>query len=155
MGEYMSAISSITVYDGAATPVLHTLLAVSISKGADGVISAVYREAIASLPVEAQVRAEIRQKTLKSGVVETRFRVVVPVMESISGQNAAGYTASPKVAYEDTEEWVSYSHPRSVTTGRRLAKQLLTNISNNVTTSVAAATAGPFDEAVCGLLMPT
>lgn len=151
----MANIANITVFDGAATPVSHTLNAVSIAKQSDGSILAIWREGIASLPAEAQVRAELRQKVLKSGVVETRYRVVVPVMESVSGQNASGYTAAPKVAYEDTEEWVSYSHPRSSVAGRRLAKQILTNISNNVSTTVAAATAGPFDEAVSQLLMPT
>lgn len=150
----MSGIANITVFDGAATPVSHILNAVSLTNQ-NGSIVALYREALASLPIEAQVRATMTQKVLKSGVVETRIRVVVPVMESISGQNAAGYTASPKVAYEDTQEWVSYAHPRSTTAGRRLCKQILTNLSNNVSTSVAATTAGPFDEAVSGLMMPT
>jgi len=151
----MANIANITVFDGAATPVSHTLVAVSVTRGPDGTITALWREGLASLPVEAQVRAEMRQKVLKSGVVETRMRVVVPTMESISGQNAAGYTAAPKVAFEDTQEWVSYSHPRSTITSRRLAKQLLTNISNNISTTVAAASSGPFDEAVSQLLMPT
>ncbi len=151
----MSAIANITVFDGAATPVSHTLYPVSISRQPSGEILAVWREGNTSLPVEAQIRIEMRQKVLKSGVLETRTRVVVPTMESISGQNAAGYTAAPKVAFEDTQEWVSYAHPRSTIAGRRLAKQLLTNISNNISTTVAAATAGPFDEAVSQLLMPT
>lgn len=152
----MAQIANIAVYDGASTPVLHTLLPVSVSKTEqdDGIVAR-WREGIAALPIEAQVRAECRQKVLRSGVIETRYRVVVPVMESISGQNAAGYTAAPRVAFEDTEEWVSYAHPRSTVTSKRLAKQILTNISNNVSTSVAAATSGPFDEAVSQGLMPT
>lgn len=150
----MASIANVTVFDGAATPVSHTLNAVSITKE-NGTTLAVWREGLSSLPVEAQVRVEMRQRTLKSGVLETRTRVVVPVMESIGSQNAAGYTAAPKVAYEDTQEWVSYAHPRSTTAGRRLAKQILTNLSNNVSTTVAAATSGPFDEAVSQQLMPT
>jgi len=150
----MANIANITVFDGAATPVSHSLLAVSITKE-NGVTFALWREGVAGLPVEAQVRCEMRQRILKSGVVETRTRVVVPVMESVSGQNALGYTAAPRVAYEDTQEWVSYAHPRSTTTGRRLAKQILTNLSNNIATTVAAATAGPFDEAIAQQLMPT
>jgi len=150
----MANIANITVFDGAATPVSHTLNAVSITKE-NGVVTALWREGIVSLPVEAQVRCEMRQRVLKSGVLETRTRVVVPVMESVSGQNAAGYTAAPRVAYEDTQEWVTYAHPRSTVTGRILAKQILTNLSNNITTTVAAATAGVFDEAVAQQLMPT
>lgn len=150
----MSSIGNITVFDGAATPVSHTLYPVSITRN-NGEIIAMWREGNTSLPVEAQIRVEMRTKVLKSGVVETRTRVVVPTMESISGQNAAGYTAAPKVAFEDTNEWVSYAHPRSTIAGRRLAKQILTNFSNNISVTTAAAVSGPFDESVSQLLMPT
>jgi hypothetical protein len=150
----MANIANITVFDGASTPVSHVLVPVSVSKES-GSVHAIWREQLASLPTEAQVRLEMKQRTLKSGVVETRTRVVVPVMESISGQNAAGYTAAPKVAFEDAYEEVSYAHPRSTITGRRLAKQILTNLSNNVSTTVASATAGVFDEANVQQVMPT
>lgn len=150
----MSAMANIVVFDGASTPVSHTLVPI-FSKAENGVQLALWREQIASLPNEAQVRVEMRQRKLKSGVVETRTRVVFPVMESISGQNAAGYTAAPKVAYEDANEWVNYAHPRSTITGRRIAKQVLTNVSNNISTTVAAATAGVFDEAAVQSVMPT
>jgi hypothetical protein len=151
----MSNIANITVFDGAGTPVTHTLVPVYQGKEKDGSLKALWREQLASLPAEAQVRVEMTQRVLKSGVLETRTRVVVPVMESISGQNAAGYTAAPRVAFEDTQEWVSYAHPRSTITSRRLCKQLLTNLSNNISTSVAAATSGVFDEAVSQIVMPT
>lgn len=151
----MSNIANITVFDGAVTPVSHTLVPVFQGKDADGVVNALWREQLASLPTEAQVRIEMKQRKLKSGVIETRTRVVVPVMESVSGQNSMGYTAAPRVAYEDAAESVSYAHPRSTIAGRRLAKQILTNLTNNVSTTVAAAVAGPYDEAVSQLIMPT
>ncbi|DAD52478.1 coat protein [ssRNA phage SRR5467090_3] len=150
----MANIANIVVFDGAATPVSHTLVPVEVSKE-NGLIQATWREQIATLPTEAQVRVEMKQRRLKSGVVETRTRVSVPVMESVSGQNAAGYTAAPKVAYEDAYEEVSYAHPRSTITSRRIAKQILTNLSNNVSTTVAAATSGVFDEANVQQVMPT
>lgn len=150
----MANIANIVVFDGAATPVAHTLVPVEVSKE-NGLIQASWREQIATLPTEAQVRVEMKQRRLKSGVVETRTRVSVPVMESVSGQNAAGYTAAPKVAFEDAYEEVSYAHPRSTITSRRIAKQILTNLSNNVSTTVAAATAGVFDEANVQQVMPT
>lgn len=150
----MSAITDITVFDGAATPVSHTLKAISVVKE-NGLYNALWRETVSTLPTEAQVRAELKQRVLKSGVLETRLRVVVPVMESISGQNAAGYTAAPKVAFEDAQEWVSFAHPRSTITSRRLAKQILTNLSNNVSTTVAAAVTGVFDEAISQQILPT
>jgi hypothetical protein len=40
-------------------------------------------------------------------------------------------------------------------TDRRLARQLMVNASGNISTSVAAATAGPFSELFDQLVMPT
>lgn len=150
----MSAIASITVYDGAATPVLHTLLPISVTRQG-GAVVAYYREGLASIPTEAQIWATCKSETLKGGIVRSEWTVGVPVMETISNQNAAGYTAAPKVAYTDKNSWISFSHPRSTITSRRLCKQLLTNISNNIATSVAAATSGPFDELVSQQISPT
>lgn len=150
----MSGIANIVVFDGASTPVSHTLVPITVTKE-NGLINALWREQLATLPTEAQVSAEMKQRTLKSGVVETRFRVSVPVMESVSGQNAAGYTAAPKVAFVDAYEEVSYAHPRSTITSRRICKQMLTNIANNVSTTVAAPTSGVFDEGFVQQVMPT
>lgn len=150
----MANIANITVFDGATTPVSHTLVPVSIRAEA-GAIVALWREALAGLPAEAQIRYSETMRILKSGVVEVRCRVDVPVMEAVAGQNLSGYTAAPKVAFVDSDEWVKRAHPRSTTTGRRLSKQILANISNNVSTTVPAAVVGPFDDAVSGLFMPT
>nr|UJQ85781.1 MAG: hypothetical protein 2 [Leviviridae sp.] len=150
----MSAIANITVYDGAATPVSHTLTAISVTRE-NGVVKAEWREALAGLPVYAQVRATMTLQKYKSGVYRVETRVVVPVMESISGQNAAGYTAAPKVAYENTIVLIGFFHERSDATGRRLVRQLAVNIGNNVTTSVAAATTGPLPELFDLLTAPT
>lgn len=150
----MSAIAAITVFDGAGTPVTHTLSPVSISK-VDQVITAVWRESNAAVPVDAQISLTLRQSTSSKGVVKSQFTMDVPVMESISGQNAAGYTAAPMVAYIDRNEWTSYAHPRSTVTSRRLARQLLVNFSGNISTTVAAATSGFLPDAVDQLFAPT
>lgn len=151
----MSQQSNITVFDGAATPVSHVLLPVDNKTLADGTRIAIWRENLATVPAYAQVRFELRQKEHPSKVVETRARVFVPVMESVSGVNAQGYTASPKVAYEDSFEQVSYAHPRSSASGRRTAAQMLRNLVSNVATSVPAVSAGLIDEAAVQLFMPT
>jgi len=151
----MSQQTNITVFDGAATPVSHTLYPVDNKVLQDGTRLAIWRENVASLPVEAQVRLEIYQRNLKSGAVETRSVVIVPVMESVSGQNAQGYTAAPRVAYEDRCTYVQIAAKRSTTTSRRLAKQILINVANNVATSVAAVSTGVIDEAATQLFMPT
>ncbi len=151
----MSAQSTITVFDGAATPVSHTLVPVDNKTLADGTRYSLWREALSTVPVNAQVRVEAKQATLKSGVIKTSIRVAVPVMESISGQNASGYTAAPKVAYEDIAETTVYSHPRSTGNSRAVCQQILRNLLNNVSTSVAAVSAGVAKETINDLVMPT
>lgn len=150
----MSQIADITVFDGAATPVSHVLKAVSVSREKNK-ITAVWREANASLPVYAQISALVSIETLKSGTTKVYAKVEVPTMESVSGQNSAGYTAAPKVAFVDRFDATSYAHPRSTITGRRLARQILTNLLGNVSTSVAPVSTGFLPEAFDQLLSAT
>lgn len=138
----MSAIANIVAYDGAATPVLHTFLPVSVVRDKDEVV-AEWREALATVPVYAQPRITMKLKRMGSGVYRVSSRTSVPVMETVGSQNAAGYTAAPKVAYENTDENVGYFHERSDITGRRLVRQLAVNIMNGVSTSVTPVTTGP------------
>ncbi len=151
----MASIANITVYDGAATPVAHTLNAISVVSQPDGSVAALYREALAGLPAYANVEATIKMQPLKSGVVRCETSVSVPVMESVAGNNAQGYTAAPKVAYVNRITAVGFFSPRSTVTDRRLAKQILTNLLNNVATSVAAATSGPVPDLFDSLVSPT
>jgi len=153
----MANIANIVVFDGAATPVSHTLVPVDVSKDSKtGAIVALWRENVASLPTYAQVSATARlTKSRRSGVWNVDFRVEVPVMESISGQNSAGYTAAPKVAYVDTTGIYGHYHERSTLAGRRLSRQLALNIGGNITTSVAAATTGVLPDLFDSLIAPT
>lgn len=151
----MAQQSAITVFDGATTPVSHTLQPVDNKVSKDTRI-AVWRENNAALPVEAQPRIELYQRELGgSRVVETRVVAIVPVMEAVAGQNAQGYTAAPKVAYEDKAELRVLAHRRSTVASRRLCKQMLLNILNNVSTTVTPVSAGVVDEATAQLFMPT
>lgn len=153
----MSNIANIVVFDGAATPVSHTLVPVEVSRDTTtGVVKAVWREQLANVPVYAQVTATATLvKTKKSGVWNTDFRVEVPVLESVSGQNASGYTAAPKVAFYDTTGIYGHYHERGTIASRRLSRQIALNIGNNVTTSVAPATAGALPELFDQLVMAT
>lgn len=150
----MSQIANITVFDGAATPVSHSLVAISVTRD-KGKVTALWREQLASLPVYAQVSATATIERLKSGIYKTEVRVEVPVMESVSGQNAAGYTAAPKVAYVNTLVNTGFFHERSDVTGRRLARQLAVNLMGNISTTVAAASTGPMPELLDQLVAPT
>lgn len=150
----MSNIANIVAFDGASTPVSHTFVAASVSRiGKESV--ATYKEAISTIPDEAQGRVTIKQTKLSSGVNRTSVRVELPVMESISGVNSAGYTAAPKVAYVDTAEVVGFYSPRSTVAGRRTARQLAINIAGSIATSVTPVTTGPVPELFDQLITPT
>jgi len=138
----MANIAAITVYDGAGTPVAHTLNPVSVSRPAANEILCEWREVAATVPVYAQIRLSMRLTQLKSGVWKAEVTTVVPVMESVSGQNSAGYTASPKVAYETTFRTTMFGNSRSTYNDRMLARQLHINVLGNISTSVAAASTG-------------
>lgn len=143
----MSAQANIVAFDGAATPVSHTLVPADASRDASsGELIAEWREALTTVPVYAQVRAKTTCKRLASGVYRVATIVEVPVMESVSGQNAAGYTAAPKVAYTNTVQVVGYFHERSTVAERRLARQLAVNIAGSVSTSVTPVTTGVVPE---------
>ncbi len=141
----MGQQANITVFDGAATPVSHTLVGDGIEKTGSGQLQttlALWREQIATVPDYAQVRLTQFLSRLKSGIKKTVSRVEVPVMESVSGQNAQGYTAPPKVAYVDRYELVGFHSPRSTETTKRIAMQILLNHLNNVATTVTPVSAG-------------
>lgn len=150
----MSAQANITVFDGAATPVTHTLVGETIEKLPDGTIVARWKESLVGIPDYAQIRATLTKRKLPSGVFRVTVRTEVPVMEAIGSQNSSGYTAAPKVAYIDTVESVGYYHERGTVTGRRLARQINVNLMGNISTTVAAATAGPASELFDQLIMP-
>jgi hypothetical protein len=150
----MSSITSITVFDGAATPVSHTFSPVSVNR-VGGKIVADWRESLAGVPTYAAPRITITLERLKSGVWRTETRIVVPVMEAILNQNAAGYTAAPKVAYENTVVITGLFHERSDVTGRRLVKQMATNLLGAVSTTTPAISAGLMSELIDTLVAPT
>jgi hypothetical protein len=141
----MTQLANITVFDGAATPVSHSLTATSLSRDKDGT-TALWRENSFSVPLEAQIYASMRLQALKNRVWRSELRVVVPTMESVSGQNSAGYTAAPKVAFEDMYVLAGFHSARSTVSSRRLARMFIVNIANNVSTSVAASSSGPYPE---------
>lgn len=150
----MSSIGTMNVYDGQSTPVLHSLLAESVSR--DGsTVTASYKESLSGVPDYAQITMVVKRQKLGSGINRVSMRVSIPVMESVSGVNAAGYTAAPKVAYTDTVETVGFFHERSLISGRRSARQLMLNALGSVGTSVTPLTIGPGPDLFDQLLAPT
>lgn len=150
----MGQQANIVAFDGAATPIAHTFFGEGISV-VNGETIAVWREQNAALSYEAQGSITMKKRKLQNGIYRVATRVEIPVMESVSGQNAAGYTAPPKVAYRDTDESVGYFHERGTPTGRRIVKQLASNIRNNLNTTTPVITVGPMAELFDMLVMPT
>lgn len=151
----MGQQANITVFDGATTPVSHTLVGEAVERSQEGANVAKWKESLSGVPDYAQVRITTKKRKLPSGVFRVSARVEVPVMESISGQNSSGYTAPPKVAFVDTVEIVGYFHERGTLAGRRLVRQIAVNLAGNVSTSVAAATTGPIPELFDQLIQVT
>jgi hypothetical protein len=150
----MAAIANIVAFDGQSTPVTHTFVAESVSRsGADTI--ATYKETIAGVPDYAQGRITMKRTKLKSGVTRNSVRGEFPVMESVSGVNAAGYTATPKVAYVNAVEFTNFAHERSTIADRRGIRQLVINVAGNVSTSVAPVTTGPVPELIDLGIAPT
>lgn len=150
----MSAMTNLVAFDGATTPVSHTLNPLSTEVIASESVST-YRESLATVPDEAQVRCILKKKRMGSGIYRNVLRIEVPVMETVSNQNAAGYTAAPKVAYVDTFEVIGYHHPRSTINSRRLARQLAVNVLGGIAVSVLPVTTGPASELFDSLISPT
>lgn len=142
----MSAQANITAFDGAATPVTHTFVPASNSVQQDGSWMATWRDSNSGLPLDALTTITQKGVKQKNGMWRVETNVDVPIMESVSGQNALGYTAAPKVAYHVRCAFVTTAPGRASIAELRLARQTLVNIMGNISTSVAAATAGPASE---------
>lgn len=150
----MSAQANIVAFDGASTPVSHTLEPMnSALDTATGELVATWAERLPTLPDYAQVRVKQTWKKSKEGVNRVFTQVEVPVMEAIAGQNASGYTAAPKVAYINKFQLVGYFSERSTVAERRLTRQLALNIASGVSVSVAPVTTGPVPELVDKLVI--
>lgn len=150
----MSIQANIIAFDGAAVPVTHTFVPVENKVEKDGTQVAVWKEQLPALPDYAQQRVIEKKRKLPSGVTVVSIRVETPVMEAVGAQNAAGYTAAPKVAYFDATEIRGYYHERSTSVSRKLNAQLALNIGNGISTTVTPAVTGPAAELIQQLVFP-
>lgn len=93
----MAQVAPIVVADGAATPVNHTFSPVATSP------DTFYREGISSLPLVGQGTLTIVNRSQANAKLQrVRVKLELPALETIAGNNAAGYTAAPAVAYTNT-----------------------------------------------------
>lgn len=124
----MASLAVITINDGKATPVAHALNPIQ----SDGHLY-VFRENLSGLPIIGQVVVELRLIRGKgpTGLDKVRAKVYLPALETITGQNAQGYTASAKVAYS-LQSMHEFFLPQRGTTDQSkdilaLSKNLLSN----------------------------
>lgn len=151
----MAALADFTVYDGETTPVAHAMFADHVEYTGND-LTATWREVVAGVPEYAQGTAILTKKKVGSGMQRVGFRVNLPVMESVSGNNLSGYTAAPKVAYVDSHESVQWVHPRSLAQGRQNVRSMVRNYwYNGVSTSVAALTTGLSYDSQVRLVFPS
>lgn len=148
----MSAIANLVVYDNAATA--HTFVPISVTREKSKVV-ALYRENVAGVPVEAQSYIQASNEQLPSGVHKVEVQVVRPVMEAISGQNAAGYTAAPKVAHAPRVVITGYFSGRSSSNDRQFVRQIAANVLNGQTAVFTTLATGPVPELIDSLVNPT
>lgn len=144
----MSQIAPLSVFDGSPTPVAIAFRPRSTSREGK-VQTAVYVQDAPALPDEAKVLVTVKSTVLGSGVVRSSVRVEVPVMEPqstvvVSGSNVA--IAAPKKAFDETYEFIGYSHPRSSELSRRRARGLATNFAGGYDWANPAITTGPMSD---------
>lgn len=100
----MSVFTTMSIYDALATPVAHQF--VPLDHQAD---SYTWRESGTGSVLSAMVInfAKLKSK-VGSGLERYRLKYFMPVLETVTGANALGYTAAPRLAYslQATSEWI-------------------------------------------------
>lgn len=129
----MPAIGTITINDGAATPVAHNFTPSGISGDV-----AKYDDRSGGISVgfpRITISSAAPSKT--SRLYKARVKVVLPVLENIAGTSSNGFTPAPVKAYDLTADMTFILPERSTQQNRKdllaFAKNLL---ANAVVTSV-------------------
>jgi hypothetical protein len=148
----MTAMSNISVYDGEDTPVQHTFLPVSSDRD-NGKNEAVWRENLSGVGLEAQPTVRLGTQRLRSGVYKVDLEVALPTQEVVTGSNAAGYSAAPKVAHVPRGKITFFFDERATQTERKNVRMIISNILRASTASNASGS-GPGEEAVDLQILP-
>lgn len=87
--------------------------------------SASYRTAQADIPMGGQTRISAVWEEMKNGTFRASVKLEVPLMETASGSNSAGYDAAPSVAYVIPIIVTIFAPPRSTAADRAHAVRML------------------------------
>lgn len=150
----MANIANVTVFDGASTPVEHTLIPISVARE-NGATMAEWRENDAALPVNAQIKYKTKLSQLKSGIYKVDVELVIPVMETISGGTSAGFVAAPAVAHSVTGKVTMFFHERSTEEQRAHVRMILANTLRGTEATQSVGALGPVPALVDDLSAPT
>jgi len=123
----MPAFSTITLNDGQATPVAH-----SFSPNVLNGELATYQDRVGGIalgyPVVSLTSTEPNKN---SRVAKVRAKLVVPVLETVTGSSTGGFAPAPTRAYDLTADMTFFLPERSTLAQRKdilaYAKNLLSN----------------------------
>jgi hypothetical protein len=123
----MAQIASITINDGAATPVAHAFNPIKSSP------PTYRRNGVSGQSVIAQERLMINTVMAQAvnGVNRVQLELVLPVVEVPAAGTATGYVAPPAIAHEERVKVEFFFHNRSEKAGRKDLRVLLMNLLAN------------------------
>jgi hypothetical protein len=122
--------SNLTLTDAAGTPVNHTFVPTQASPDLT-----VWSEVAGGVPIGFS-KASLSVATNGNNVTRVKGKLVIPVLETISGENDSGYAAAPQLAYEELGSFEFVMHPRSTLQQRKDLKAMLIDLmSDAVVTS--------------------
>jgi hypothetical protein len=137
----MAAQATVTLTDGQSTPVNHAFNPNGVTAGV-----AMWRNTVGGIAAGFEVLTSSIRETKngpKPGNVVT-LKLNVPVMETISGADLAGYTPQPSVAFE-LEAIVTFRAPARCTKQQR--KDLRVMLADLLAESVTVAAVDDLEQA--------
>lgn len=99
----MSALASLTVNDGKATPVAHIFTPVTVKPDSSGAVVAKWldrspTQAIGWLPLTYGVREPLNSSRSSDGFYDVKVKLDYPILEALA-PSGNGFTPAPTVAY--------------------------------------------------------
>jgi len=128
----MANFADLVINDGQATPVAHTFKARNITNGI-----AKWQDISGGIAIGYPlITAAVREPSKETQNYKVSLKVVVPVLETISGTSYAGIVAAPQKAYDCTCVMDFILPARSTTAVR---KDVLAYVKNLLANAVPAA----------------
>lgn len=116
--------NTIGVYDGQPTPVLHTFAPESRSGNKCSYVDRATGISIAFPRLEVTHNLASKGNSLN----KVRFRVNIPVLETIAGDSESGYTPAPRLAFSSTADIQFIFHERMTEQQRKDCRSIIGNL---------------------------